>query len=73
MAGGRHYSPARFRELAIAVLDAARHRGGPDPRRLFETMWQIDMEAYRQTGKSITGAAWVKTETGVRPKLRGER
>ena len=73
MNGGRPYSPAKFRELAIAVLVASRTKGGPDPRRLFETMFLIDMEAYRQLGQSITGATWIKTETGVRPRLKGER
>jgi hypothetical protein len=73
VAGGRPYSPARFRELAIYALAHGRKRGGLDPRDLWEAMFAADMEAFRQTGQSITGATWIKTETGVRPKKRGER
>jgi len=72
MSGGRPFSPKRFRSLAILILDQCR-QGGVDPRDLWSVMFATDMEAYRQTGKSITGASWVKTEDGVRPRKRGEK
>lgn len=28
-------------------------------------IWRLDMDAFQKTGRSITGARWFKTETGV--------
>ena len=48
-------------------------QGEVDPRDLWEIMFDVDMEMYKRTGQSATGAAWVKTADGVRPRRRGER
>lgn len=71
MSGGRPFSPRRFRVIAMHVLAQCK-QGGVDPRDLWEIMFDIDMEMYRRTGKSGTGAVWVKTPEGVRPRRRGE-
>lgn len=61
--GGRRYNRERFAATAMLML-----QGGIEPRFLWEAMFQADMEAYRLTGKSITGATWIKTWRGVEPK-----
>jgi hypothetical protein len=62
--GGRRFSPERFRAVALTILTSS----DIDPRNLYGAMFAIDMEAYRQVGKSITGTTWVKTANGVEPK-----
>lgn len=63
LGGGRRYSAQRFAAVAVTML-----QGGVEPRWLWEAMFHADMEAFRLTGKSITGATWLKTERGVEPK-----
>lgn len=57
------FRPRKTKELILYILEQF-----PCPLTWDEVMWimfMCDMEAYRQTGKSITGATWYKTETGV--------
>jgi hypothetical protein len=64
LGGGRRFSAERFRAVAMTILAAS----DVDPRLLYSVMFTADMEAYRKTGKSITGTTWVKTGNGVEPK-----
>ena len=64
MAGGRDFSPQRFKELILYLAD----RSGDDPgfaaTKLNKLMYFCDFEAYRRLGRSITGARYQKLEWG---------
>lgn len=66
----------RFENLAALVIEQARHFHQPwveEPdnelrRRAHLTLiFCVDMEAYSETGHSITGMNWRKTHHGVEP------
>jgi len=65
VSGRRVFSPRRFRELAVYVISKC--PDGITVQQLWNVMFAIDFEAYRRLGRSITGAAWIKTEYGVVP------
>jgi len=41
----------------------------PTRTKVWIILWLADFECYLQTGRSITGATWVKTRRGVRPRF----
>lgn len=59
----RRYSSKRFKELVrylIAKLDTGE---GVDEAKLCWALFKCDMESYASTGKSLTGATYIKGET----------
>lgn len=56
MSGGRRFSPARQRAVILAA--AAAHPEGISRLKLRSMLFLIDLEAYRNLGKSITGATY---------------
>lgn len=70
MSGGRPFSPARLRSL-IAHICSQPDRNF-DVQKLMWIVFWADMEAYRQLGRSLTGATWVKTEWGPMPMRKKE-
>jgi hypothetical protein len=64
VAGGRRYSQRRVQALAEHIVAAT---GGCTLRQLCNLMFLCDLEAYRQLGKSITGATYVKMPWGALP------
>ncbi len=54
----------KLRALALHVIG---NRQDLTPPQLCDLMWRIDMEAYGRNGKSITGAAYIKTESCAKP------
>lgn len=64
MAGGIEFSGGKFKELVLLLAD----RSSGDPRmsrvKLNKLLYRADFEAYRQLGRSITGATYIKGEHG---------
>lgn len=60
---------ARYRALYRYVRDRIEL---PVRTKVWIILFLADMESYRQTGHSITGAKWYKTRRGVRPKFDGK-
>lgn len=53
-----------MKNLLLHILSKAGPEG-MEEEKLLLIAWRCDMEAFGQTGRSITGARWYKTETGV--------
>lgn len=64
----QRFAPRKFREM---VLYVARNCAA-DPEfnvvKLAAIMYQVDMRSYLQTGRSITGATYIRHEVGPVPK-----
>ena len=82
MAGGRRFSQRRldiWRSLVRAVIRVnAKAKGEKPPRmtngQIDAIVFQWDFDSYEKTGKSLTGATWVKGRRWPIPcTARGER
>lgn len=59
----QRFRPRKTAELIIFIL--SRFKDGLTQEQLSFLLWQCDMDSFAKTGQSITGARWIKTETGV--------
>lgn len=70
----REYDPERLKQLFHYVIRAAGARPGFGAVKLYKVAWFSDARSYLLTGKSITGAVYLREEFGPIPKLaRGIR
>ncbi len=63
MAGNTEYDEEKLKEFMIYVLDK---RGPCTLDELSTILFIIDMKAYAETGKSITGSTYIKVENPVK-------
>ena len=55
-------SKARLRELILYVAEQCKDKPDFNLGSLSDILYLIDMAAYRQTGKSLTGTTYIKRE-----------
>jgi hypothetical protein len=68
----QRFAPRKFREMVLYVI----RQCAADPEfcfaKLAAILYQADMQRYLETGRSITGATYIKEPVGPVPKqLRG--
>lgn len=63
----REYDRDRLRDLVHHAIWASGGRGDLDTAKLFRIAWFAEARQWLLTGKSITGAAYVRTEPGPTP------
>lgn len=70
MTGGRRYSKKRLKTLILYILgnEKFKHASALDDfLKLANMLYLCDMESFGETGKSITGATYIKVSAGVMP------
>lgn len=64
MAGNREFSPSKFNELVLLLVELSADDPLLSRVKLNKLLYRSDSEAFRLLGRSITGAAYVKGEFG---------
>ena len=64
----QRFAPRKFREMVLYVIRECEADTECNFVKLALILYRADMESYLQTGRTITGATYIKHEVGPVPK-----